>query len=667
MTWLSLRILRYRVIRVCGQIFVSLLLLFALWDALCPVEVRVSYSRALYARDGTLMAAFLSADDKWRLHLPLSEMSPTLLEVVLDKEDRAFYWHWGINPLAAGRALWQNLSGGRRVSGASTITMQCARMLYPKPRTWRSKLLEALHALQLEWRLSKDEILALYLNHVPYGGNVEGVGAASLRWWGKPPAALSLAQCATLAMAPNSPNRLALRPGNTRLMEARNQWLHQLGRRGRFPDQWLAAALDEPLGIRYHPMPASAPHLALRLHSQRGTDTWNIHTALDFPTQLQTAQLVRQYAARLRLHGITQAAVLVVDNRTREVRAYAGSADFTERVHQGEVDGVVAIRSPGSTLKPFAYALAMDEGHITPKTCIADVETRLGAYRPENYDQRFHGNVTVEYALAQSLNIPAVKITQQLTPERLVQALAGAGFRQVARDAPKLGISVILGGCGATLEELVTLYASLANEGVWSPLVYVRGQASAAASPHRILSREASYLTLRILTQLVRPDLPASWQNTSRLPRIAWKTGTSYGRRDAWAIGVSGRYTIGVWVGNFDGTGNPALNGADMATPLLFELFSSLSPGERLDWLERPLTLATRPVCARTGLPPGPGCPSRMADDYIPGVSMAAPCTCRKAFWVDADARWRYQPTCLPPQGAQQRVYDHFAPELLAW
>jgi penicillin-binding protein 1C len=645
--------------------YVWLMLLFIGWDAAFPLDTHLQYARTLVARDGTLLAAFLSPDDKWRMHTPQAAVSPLLVEVILDKEDRAFYWHPGINPLAVGRALWQNLTTGRRVSGASTLSMQCVRMLHPKPRTWRSKLLEALHALQLEWHHSKADILMLYLNHVPYGGNVEGVQAASLRFFGKAPTALSLAECVTLAMVPNSPRKLALRPGNRQLLAARNDWLQRLTARARFPQQWLAAAQDEPLGVQLHPMPRLAPHLARRLHATGGTTDWNIATTVDAGVQRQVQQLVAHYAGRIRLQGITQVAALVVDNRDRSVLAYVGSADFDERTFSGQVDGVAAVRSPGSTLKPLAYAMAIDAGHLTPKTIVADVETYMGAYRPENYDRRFHGPVSVEYALAQSLNIPAVKVLQQLGPDVFVQALAGAGFRQVEQDAHKLGISVILGGCGATLEELVGLYVAFANGGWWVPLRYTATERP--AEPKRILSREASYLTLRMLTQLVRPDLPASWQNTSRLPRIAWKTGTSYGRRDAWAVGVSGRFTIGVWVGNFDGTGNPALNGADMATPLLFELFSSLSPGEQLDWLRRPLSLATRKVCTRTGLPPGPQCPSTLTDDYLPGVSLSATCTCRKACWVDADGRWQYLPNCLPPQGARQQVYDHFAPEVLAW
>lgn len=656
--------LRSRWVRWPATAFVLWVLLFSLLDALMPLRVAVPYARGVYARDGTLLGGFLASDQRWRLRLAADEIPLHLRTALLAKEDRYYYWHPGINPLAIGRALYQNLSSQRRASGASTLSMQVVRMLKPKERSYAHKLLEMWQALQLEWHHSKDEILELYLTLAPYGSNIEGVKAASYLFFRKPPAALSLAEATTLVVVPNRPNSLALGRHNAEARKARDRWLSTFAQEGVFTQEEVDRALNEPLEVRRHPMPTLAPHLANRLarHYPRMVD---LHTTLDAELQQRLGQLTYQYMRRLRPQGITNAAVLVLDNETREVRAYIGSADYRNVYDQGQVDGVVAVRSPGSTLKPFCYAWAMDRGLITPLSTVPDVPTNLFGYQPENYDDQYHGNVTIAYALAQSLNIPAVRIMQQLGQQYFIDRLAGLGFRQIGRDRERLGLSMILGGCGVRLEELVGLYGALAARGDYLAPRYLSN--GAVLPGQRVFSREASYLTGHMLTQLVRPDLPTAYANTTGLPRIAWKTGTSYGRRDAWAIGYSGRYTVGVWVGNFNGRGHPQLNGSEVATPLLFELFTTLSPGENLNWLRPPLLLARRRVCARSGLPPGPRCTEKVHDHYLPGISPNQKCTCRQTYWVNDRETMSYCTRCLPAVGYHTHEYDHFPSALTAW
>jgi len=402
-----------------------------------------------------------------------------------------------------------------------------------------------------------------------------------------------------------------------------------------------------------------------------------------------------------RLHelGISQAAVLVVNNRTRAVEAYVGSADFRDAASAGQVDGVRAIRSPGSTLKPFLYALAVDRGLITPKLKLPDVPTNFSGYRPENFDKNFSGEVTVERALTYSLNIPAVRVLAEVGVGPFAEKLRDAGFRRVAQDAPRLGLSTVLGGCGTTLEELTGLYVALADEGRYralqltsppSPLSTGEGgpNISSTQSPGsplrgtlrikqmraggevpaaRLVSPAAAFLITDILAQRTRPDLPVGYENSRHLPKIAWKTGTSYGRRDAWSIGYNRDYTIGVWVGNFSGEGSPALTGADVASPLLFDLFNALAYNSPNRWAPPPASLDFRLVCAESGLVPGEHCPNQLIDYYLPGTSSARRCEHQKEALVSADGTICYCRACVPASGFRRQLFANPLPEVLAF
>ncbi|OON67430.1 penicillin-binding protein 1C [Hymenobacter sp. CRA2] len=666
-----------RGLRFLGGLAILALLLAGL-DWLFPLPPVPPASPVVLAADGSVLHAYLSPDQKWRLPAQLRDITPTLRKALVAKEDRWFYWHPGINPVALLQAAARNALGRGRRTGASTITMQVARLLEPKERTVGGKLQEMLRALQLEAHYSKDEILQLYLNLVPYGSNVEGVKSAALLYYGQPPHYLSLAQTVTLTIVPNNPTGLTPGRHNAALLAARNKWLRRLGAQGVFPARDIENALLEPLLARRQSAPQLAPHLSRRLvqdfYRQRAAlsplagGNGGVTSTLVRAKQAKAEDLTRHYVRRLAPLGITQAAVLVVNNRTRAVEAYVGSADFRDVLNQGQVDGIRAVRSPGSTLKPLLYAVALDRGLVTPKRVLPDVPTNFGGFRPENFDKRCNGEVTLERALAFSLNIPAVHVLQQVGVGEFAQQLRRAGFRTVARQAPQLGLSTILGGCGASLEELVGVYAALANGGRCQPLRFSAPSGAAAPAPEtRLVSEASAFLVTDILSQLVRPDLPVGYENALRLPRIAWKTGTSYGRRDAWSIGYNRHYTIGVWVGNFGGQGAPALTGTDVATPLLFDLFNTLSYNDGGEWYAPPKELDFRLVCPVSGQVPGEHCPDQVMDYFLPGVSDVRRCEHQQEVFVSADGAVSYCRVCLPAAGYRRVLYPNFTPEVLAF
>ncbi|QKG51538.1 penicillin-binding protein 1C [Hymenobacter sp. BRD67] len=655
-----------------------LVLLAGLADHLWPLPPAPQYSPLVLAADGSVLHAYLSPTQKWRMKTELPEITPALQTAIIEKEDRYFRYHFGVNPLAIVQAAGRNLLGRGRTTGASTITMQVARLLEPKARTFGNKLLEMLRAVQLEAHYSKSELLQLYLNLVPYGSNIEGVKSAALLYFQQPPDYLSLAQTVTLAIIPNRPGGLVLGKNNAQIVQERNRWLRYFGRRKLFPAQDIADALLEPLAVHRHPAPALAPHMARRLVLSQPAEVL-IHSTLLPATQAKAEDLVRNYVRRLATLGISQAAVLVVNNQTRAVEAYVGSIDFQDAAALGQVDGVRAVRSPGSTLKPLLYGLALDQGLLTPKTVLPDVPTNFQGFRPENFDKHCQGEVTMERALTYSLNIPAVRVLSAVGVDNFTGKLQQASFRQVARDAPRLGLSTILGGCGATLEELTGLYAALANSGRWEELKIITEKqktAKADASvkgtsgkgPNPILiSEAAAYLITDILAQRTRPDLPFDAAASRHLPRIAWKTGTSYGRRDAWSIGYNRHYTIGVWVGNFNGQGSPALTGADVASPLLFDLFNTLAYNGRNEWFTPPASLDFRLVCAETGQVPGEHCPNQLLDYYLPGVSGSQRCQHLQEVLLSADGRYCYCRACAPASGYRRELFANLKPEVLAF
>ena len=454
------------------------------------------------------------------------------------------------------------------------------------------------------------------------------------------------------------------------LKQERDKWLRRFQENEVFEKAVITDALNEPLQVKRMPLPAIAPHLSYRLHSQYPEQA-TVHTSLNRIMQDKVQQLAYNYHKRLEKYNIHNLAVIVADNQTHEIIAYIGSPDFYDNNHAGQVDNARAIRSPGSTLKPLVYALGIDAGKITPKTRMLDVPSQFGGYAPENFDQKFNGAVTVENALVNSLNIPAVKVLEDITVPAFVKKLKAAQFQQISHDEHKLGLSVILGGCGTTLEELVGLYSCFANDGIYSPLTPKGGVLTPDSSPKergiRMVSAQSAYMINEILMQAVRPDLPTGYQSSYHAPPIAWKTGTSYGRKDAWSIGYNRRYTVGVWVGNANAEGVPELTGADIATPLLFQVFNSVDYNAAGSRLLAPKNLQMRLVCAETGLLPNSQCTHQVVDYFIPLVSNTQTCRHLKEVSVAPDESFSYCTACLPENGYKKQLYENLPPALVSF
>jgi penicillin-binding protein 1C len=644
-----------------------LLLCFALFmglDLLFPLPAAKPYSPQVLASDGSLLRAYLSPDDKWRMEVALDEVPAELPAAMVAKEDRWFWYHPGVNPLAVGRALWANLRTGERTSGASTITMQVARMLEPKRRTWLGKVQEVFRAFQLEWHHSKTEILEMYMNYLPYGGNVEGVKAASYLYFERPPAQLSLAQCMLLTVIPNRPNSLRPDVAGTAALQARNKWLRRFAADEVFPADQLSDALAEGIPVERHELAYTAPQFCQT--ARHGRAATRVYTTLDPRMQRLSQDLLRNHVARNKGEGISNGAVLVVDNRTMAVMAYCGSADFGDKAAHGEVDGVQAIRSPGSTLKPFIYAMAFDQGLLTPRMKVLDIPTEFSDFSPVNYDRNFRGEVDAAEALRYSLNLPAVRLLNQVGLRRFVRELRRAGFKSIDRHHRELGLSLALGGCGATLEELVRAYAALANGGVLRAL-RTDARSAPASDGLRVCSPEAAYMISDILSGIQRPDIPSTFLSHSKLPKVAWKTGTSFGRRDAWCIGYNPRYTIGVWMGNMNGKPVLEMSGTKTAVPLLLELFNVIDYDAGKEWLKAPPRIRERLVCTDSGCLPQPGCQHLCKDLAIAGVSPQARCERYRAVYTDTLGQVQYCKACLPPKGFVTQQFAMIAPELALW
>jgi penicillin-binding protein 1C len=652
-------------IRYILYIIIPLLLILILLDIMYPLDTDIEYSTVITSNDSTLFHAFLTSDDKWRMYTELHEITPQLKKAIIFKEDKYFRYHFGINPVSVARALVYNILKGKRTSGASTITMQVARLLVPKKRTYWNKFKEMLKAIQLEWHLSKDEILQLYLNLVPYGSNIEGVKSASIIYFGKAPNHLSIAEITALSIIPNRP--VSLKPVDNKdyIIQERNKWLKRYLKSGLFKKESINDALEEPLETYRREVPKISPHIAYRLKSEYPCKKI-IRTNIDLEMQMKLQKIVSNYSRSIYFQNIKNATALVIENSSQRVLSYIGSADYYNNEDGGQVDGIKAVRSPGSTLKPLLYGLAFDMGFITPKFVISDVPVSFGGYEPENYDGKFYGNVTAEYALYNSLNVPAVKILDKIGTTLFFDKLAAAGFKQIEKDRNDLGLSSILGGCGTTLEDLTGLFCAFANRGIYKKPVYLNEE-GINNTGNRILSESSSYMITEILTKLSRPDLPVEWQNTSHMPKIAWKTGTSYGRRDAWSIGYNKKYTIGVWVGNFSGEGVPELNGADKAAPLLFKIFNTVDYDSEEDWYHMPDELNFRYVCSVSGKVPNDFCKDQVIDYFIPGISVTEICDHMKTVYINPDSTISFCTSCKPDAGYIKAYYPNYKPEIITY
>jgi penicillin-binding protein 1C len=585
---------------------------------------RAPLSTVVEARDGSLLGARIADDGQWRF--PGSGKVPEKFEKsLLTFEDRYFYIHPGINPVSIVRAMISNIKAGEIVSGGSTITMQVARISRGnRPRTYGEKFIEVLSALKLELFRSKKSILLMYTANAPFGGNTVGLEAAAWRYTGKSSADLTWAEAAALAILPNSPALVF--PGRNQeiLKKRRDDLLKKLHGREYIDSLTLVLAIDEPLPGEPKPLPSKAPHLTDHFFMKNRGEM--IRTTIDPYLQERATEIINTHQKELAENYIFNSACLVVEVETGNVLAYVGNSTLKNAPeHGGDVDIIRSLRSTGSILKPFLYAGMQQSGDILPNTLIADVPTRFQGFSPKNFDRSYSGAVTAGSALSQSLNIPAVKMLQKYDPERLLDLLQKTGFTTFNKSADYYGLSLILGGGETSLWELTGVYASLSRvlkrylaekkyykDDYHSPVIIRQERPESdktedAAPP---LSAASIWLTYEALQKVNRPKGETGWQYFSSSPNLAWKTGTSYGFRDGWAVGTTPDYVAGVWTGNADGEGRPGLTGITAAAPVLFDLVNLMGSG---DWFQTPLEDMTMiSVCASSGFRAGPDCPETL-------------------------------------------------------
>ncbi|QEW31178.1 penicillin-binding protein 1C [Erwinia billingiae] len=572
---------------------ITVVLLLVLADRLWPLPLKeLQPARVVVAEDGTPLWRFADAQGVWRYPVTPEDVSPDYLQALLTYEDRWFWYHPGINPFSVIRAAWQDLSGGEIVSGGSTLTMQVARLIDPHPRTFTGKLWQAWRAMQLEWHLSKRDILTLYLNRAPFGGTVEGVGAASWTWLGKPPSQLTKSEAALLAVLPQAPSWLRPDRWPERAQAARNKVLERMVALHVWPKEQVEEIYPEPVWLAPRQMPQLAPLLSRRLLAMSSQQ--KIVSTVDAAMQRQIEALASGWKSQLPPR--TSMAVLVVDHATMKVRAYLGSVDLDDDSRFGHVDMISSIRSPGSVLKPFVYGMGLDQGLIAAESLLQDVPRRFGDYRPGNFDTGFHGAVSASEALTRSLNLPAVQLLEAVGPKFLAASLRNVGLTLRFPPAAEPNLSLVLGGTGARMDQIVAAYSAFARNGLAAGLRFMPEQ---PLVERPLLSPGAAWIVRRILAGEAKPLAD------NLLPGVvplAVKTGTSYGYRDAWAIGVNPRYLIGVWVGRPDGTPVAGQFGFASAVPVLNQINNLLmtSPGFRGNWLPvdpRPATVTAGSLC----------------------------------------------------------------------
>lgn len=595
------------------------------------------YSLVIRDKDQKILRVYLNNKEQWILPPGMTTIPPKLQAAVLEYEDREFFYHSGVDISSIFRAIAQNIQKGYTFSGASTISMQVARMTEQKERTYINKFLEILQALKIDQMYTKQEILELYLNHAPYGGNIQGFVTASYRYFGKAPKQLSWAEACTLAVLPNNPAGMYPGKNNDLLLEKRNDLLSRLLERGFINRHQFEDSLEEPLPTGEVIFPYHASHAARFLKSKGYSGL--VDTTLDYVLQENIEFIAGYHSAYLQTMGIPNMSILIADTKSGAIRAYLGSQDFSDDDTRGQVDGVLAPRSTGSILKPFLYALEIDKGKLIPDSYVIDIPTYFGAYSPKNFTRFYDGVTSMRSALTRSLNVPAVRQLASYGLIEFYRFLQKAGVSSLFRQPEEYGLPLILGGAEISPLEIGALYRGIGTLGEFGPL-YLHEDMKKTDT--RLLSRGAAYLIADVLTEVNRPGEEALWEFYSgRLP-LAWKTGTSYGQRDGWAVGVSPEYTIVVWIGNFDGSENPNLVTAKMAGPVLFDVFNFLVRSTGGSWFAEPVEdLRDVEVCSTSGFRATESCPHKRTD-YMPLHAAPLPvCSYHETMYVTPDEAFR--------------------------
>ena len=557
----------------------------------------VPYSTVVTDRNEELLGARIASDGQWRFP-PRNTTPEKIKECLITFEDKHFYHHWGVNPFAIGRAFYQNVKNKRIVSGGSTLTMQTIRLARNESRTFREKLIEMIWATRLEFRASKEEILSMYISHAPFGGNVVGLDAAAWRYFGHSADDLSWAESAMLAVLPNAPAMIHLSKGRKTLLDKRNRLLKQLLEKKTIDSSTYELAISEPLPDEPHPLPQIAPYLVSRFYQERNGEY--SRSTINKGIQTQIEDLAERWSNEFRRSDIRNLAILVIDIPSNQVVAYCGNVHFDQKQGGNQVDVIQAPRSTGSILKPFLYYAMLQEGSLLPDMLLPDVPVNINGFTPQNFSMQFEGAVPASEALARSLNIPAVTMLQRYGVPKFHSFLQQIGLKTINRSSSHYGLSLILGGAEATLWDVTNAYAMMGRSLLQLPqrscsLLLPTSRITESTDPFQ---PGAVWQTFDALKEVNRPE-EIDWKSIPSMQTIAWKTGTSYGFRDAWAVGVTPRYAVGVWVGNATGEGKPGLVGAQTAGPVLFDIFNLLPSSS---WFTRPVGIFVEAeVCRKSG------------------------------------------------------------------
>ena len=637
-------------------------------------------SYVIQASNGNLLSAAIASDGQWRF--PVADSVPVKFKnCIIAFEDKRYYNHFGIDFLAMGRAMRQNFKAKSVVSGGSTLTMQVIRLSRKQDRNIWQKLLEVILALRLEVKYSKEEIIGLYAANAPFGSNVVGLEAASWRYYGRDAKTLSWGEMATLAVLPNSPSLVHPGKNSARLIKKRNDLLDKLARLHYIDQSTANLSKLEPVPGKPMPLPQNAPHLLNRFKQERANleiMSTRIRSTLNETVQLKVNSILKRYNNRYRANDINNISALILDAKTGQVVSYVGNIYQPENADlQSHVDMIKAPRSPGSTLKPILYASMLNDGFILPHTLVPDIPTQIAGYSPQNYDLGYDGAISADKALSRSLNIPAVKMLQQYKYERFYDKLKKVGIGTLNQPADHYGLSLILGGSEVTMWDLANTYMGMVRtlnhfntyQGLYNPEDYKQATYFAKDKNENkdyqrnsFLDHGAIWATFNAMEEVMRPGDEGLWEQFSSSQRVAWKTGTSFGFRDAWAVGLTPDYVVCVWVGNADGEGRPGLVGIEAAAPVLFDIFRLLPNGK---WFETPTTkLRKIKVCKQSGYKAGENCPE-IGDELVPPAGeKTVACPFHKVVHLDRAGTYRVTDQCESVASMQHKSWFILPPAM---
>ena len=667
----------FKRLSVFRKVMLGILTLLVIGYIFClPRQLfHVPYSTVVTDRNDELLGARIASDGQWRF--PPRETTPEKIkQCLITFEDKHFYHHWGVNPLSVGRAIYQNTKHKRIISGGSTLTMQTIRLARNESRTFGEKIIEMIWATRLEFRASKEEILSMYVSHAPFGGNVVGLDAAAWRYFGHSAEDLSWAESAMLAVLPNAPAMIHLSKGRKMLLSKRNRLLKQLLEKKVIDLSTYELAVTEPLPDEPHPLPQIAPHLVSRFYKERNGQY--TRSTIDRGIQTHIEDLAERWSNEFNRSDIRNLAILVIDIPANQVIAYCGNVHFDRKQGGNQVDVIQAPRSTGSILKPFLYYAMLQEGSLLPDMLLPDIPININGFTPQNFSMQYEGAVPASEALARSLNIPAVTMLQRYGVPKFHNFLQQTGFKTITRSSSHYGLSLILGGAEATLWDVTNAYAQMGRSLIPHPDSKLSEKKEAgiimakeekkeeenettrkSTQKNLIWDKGAVWQTFDALKEVNRPE-EIDWKSIPSMQTIAWKTGTSYGFRDAWAVGVTPRYAVGVWVGNATGEGKPGLVGAQTAGPVLFDIFNYLPVSS---WFERPTgVFVDAEVCRRSGHLKGRFCEETDTILILPAGLRTDACPYHHLITLSADEKHRVYENCANTEPTLQKSWFTLPP-----